>query len=645
MKITNVSISNFLTVGEDPIKINLDNKGMVLITGENRDDTSAISNGAGKSTIGDAICWALYGETARGETGDAIINKTNAKNCCVEVLVDDDGVIYSIARYRKEKTYKNGLYVHNMTTITDVTKGTDKLTQELVNGILGCSLEVFRSAIYAAQDSIPNLPGMTDKNLKEIVEEAAGINRLAAAHVIAKDDLKVAELNLSKVESNLKATLDRIQIIEDELPAAKAKRDNFAAENQVKIDTAQSYIDGYKISRQSMMKDPGLLSDADVAASKNSLEDLKRELDRFIANKDAASAEMTKADREYFKVEAAFKTAIAKAKNDLDNLQKIKSRVGQPCGECGKEYHEEDLDSATEIAKKIFGDSKKVAEALKADVVAAKSAHSAAAAAHASLGDLSAAIKSNQVIADALRADLKRSDFIKADIKNIESKIEAEEKRITELTSAENPHEAIVDKMLVDLAGLKAEKNLQERGVAGGVEKRDLAADAVKVFSPAGVRAHVIDTVTPLLNDRTSHYLSTLSDGNINATWNTLSKTKTGELREKFIIDVTNDKGAANFGGLSGGEKRKVRIATALALQDLVASRAIKPIELFIADEIDDALDDAGLERLMMLLEEKSREKGTVLMISHNSLGDWCNQQATVIKENGFSRMEGYLNA
>jgi DNA repair exonuclease SbcCD ATPase subunit len=165
----------------------------------------------------------------------------------------------------------------------------------------------------------------------------------------------------------------------------------------------------------------------------------------------------------------------------------------------------------------------------------------------------------------------------------------------------------------------------------------------VKIFSPAGVRAHVIDTVTPYLNERTSHYLATLSDGNISAVWNTLSKTKTGELREKFIIEVSNDKGANNFGGLSGGEKRKVRIATSLALQDLVASRASKPFSLFIADEIDDALDVAGLERLMMLLEEKSREKGTVLMISHNEISDWCREQAVIIKENGFSRIEGAL--
>ncbi|TOJ96769.1 chromosome segregation protein SMC, partial [Vibrio parahaemolyticus] len=70
-------------------------------------------------------------------------------------------------------------------------------------------------------------------------------------------------------------------------------------------------------------------------------------------------------------------------------------------------------------------------------------------------------------------------------------------------------------------------------------------------------------------------------------------------------------------------EKRKVRLATALALQDLVSSRASKPIELWIGDEIDDAVDVSGLERLMTVLEEKAKEKGTVLIVSHNQLSDW----------------------
>jgi DNA repair exonuclease SbcCD ATPase subunit len=155
------------------------------------------------------------------------------------------------------------------------------------------------------------------------------------------------------------------------------------------------------------------------------------------------------------------------------------------------------------------------------------------------------------------------------------------------------------------------------------------------------VRAHILDTVTPILNEQTSDYLGILADGNIHATWNTLAKTAKGELKEKFNIDVTNDKGAKSFAGLSGGEKRKARLAASMALQDMVATRATKPINLWIGDEIDHALDEAGLERLMSVLERKARERGTVLVISHNSLADWVDNIITVEKEGGVSKVSG----
>ena len=106
---------------------------------------------------------------------------------------------------------------------------------------------------------------------------------------------------------------------------------------------------------------------------------------------------------------------------------------------------------------------------------------------------------------------------------------------------------------------------------------------------------------------------------------------------------MENEKGAKSFKGLSGGEKRKVRLATMLALQDLVASRAVKPVDLWIGDEIDDALDPAGLERLMGVLERKARERGTVLVVSHAELRDWIDQVVTVTKRGGLSTIEGAL--
>ncbi|HBQ8820985.1 TPA: exonuclease, partial [Klebsiella pneumoniae] len=129
-------------------------------------------------------------------------------------------------------------------------------------------------------------------------------------------------------------------------------------------------------------------------------------------------------------------------------------------------------------------------------------------------------------------------------------------------------------------------------------------------------------------------YLSTMSDGNISAVWSTMDTTKKGEIRDKFNIAVEKAGFSKDFRGLSGGEKRKVRLACALALQDMVANRASKSIQLFIGDEIDDALDSAGLERLMGILEAKARERGTVMIVSHKEMKSWFRETVTLeIKE------------
>ena len=92
-------------------KIDLNDRGLVLIEGVNEDDPSAKSNGAGKSSIVDALCWCLYGKTARGVSSDAVVNRKTKKNCCVSVLIQDGEDEYPVVRSRKHDKNGTGLAV------------------------------------------------------------------------------------------------------------------------------------------------------------------------------------------------------------------------------------------------------------------------------------------------------------------------------------------------------------------------------------------------------------------------------------------------------------------------------------------------------------------------------------------------------
>jgi DNA repair exonuclease SbcCD ATPase subunit len=141
MNITKVVIDNFLTIQH--AEIELDNRGLLLIQGDNKDDSSADSNGAGKSSIADAICWANYGVTARGVSTDAVVNKTAKKDCRVEVNLTDGTNDYKIIRYRKDSTHKNTTLVlqrdPNPAVIPiELHKGTERETQAVIDALIGC---------------------------------------------------------------------------------------------------------------------------------------------------------------------------------------------------------------------------------------------------------------------------------------------------------------------------------------------------------------------------------------------------------------------------------------------------------------------------------------------------------------------------
>ena len=99
MKFGNLSIHNFLSIKD--AEIDLSDRGLMLIEGVNQDDPSARSNGAGKSSIVDALSWCLYGKTARGVSGSDVINKKAGKGCSVTLKINDSGTEYIVVRERK----------------------------------------------------------------------------------------------------------------------------------------------------------------------------------------------------------------------------------------------------------------------------------------------------------------------------------------------------------------------------------------------------------------------------------------------------------------------------------------------------------------------------------------------------------------
>jgi DNA repair exonuclease SbcCD ATPase subunit len=642
MKFTKLCIDNFMAIGR--AELSLADRGLVLIQGENEDDSSAVSNGAGKSSIADALSWCLYGSTAREEDGDGVVNIAAGKGTRVSIHIREGDTEYVVARHRKHSIGKNTLTVSSTTAgspTINMTKGTTPLTQPVVDAIMGCSLEVFWGAIYAGQEKMPDIPGMTDKQLKVLIEEASGAMLLEAAYKEAnalllakKNALGAAELHATNAAQREKEAAELIKSSHDARDKFEADRIETVREiaveaKRTKTGVADAEADlAEMVSRVDLEAQIAALDDkiASVEAEQTVLRDFEAAMHKARGAADQATTNLIVFERQV--------TDNAKALKGLDH------KIGCPCGTCDRPFTAADIEPAKKIAlKKLTEASEALTDARAAKdsaLLNARSAVSARDAYKASMTDLTGSVAERASLIAALRAvTLAESGIkgLKSDLANairaIKAKRDETNPFIAQITAAE--------KRMVDMAlKAKADQNL----VIAATTAVRVHTKVSEIFSPSGVRAFLLDEVTPFLNDQTAKYLGTLSDGNISATWTTLIKNAKGELREKFSVEIATTSGGATFKSVSGGEKRKVRIACALALQDLVARRASKPIELFIGDEIDDALDPAGLQRLAEILEEKGKERGTVLVISHNDLKDMCRNTITVKKSGGKATIE-----
>jgi len=648
MKIVKAFIKNFLAI--EKAELELSDRGLLLIQGDNKDDTSANSNGAGKSSLADAICWALYGVTARGVTSDRVVNRSAKRNTMVELHLEEGADEYVIVRYRKDDKEKNQTFVYKRPptpgmAATELHKATERETQEVINKLIGCSLDVFQAAVYMGQEKMPDLPGMTDKQLKLTIEEAAGTEILVAAYEKAREHRAMisakmtgAQLTLTGAQTNLTAVESYRRRTHESYTEFEAQRKVKAKKELEEIPTTEASLKGVeeKLAECIAKNYEGQL--ADVRKKMAGLKDEEKKKGDLMLAVNTAQRQLSAAASDLKFNKELYDKAVK-------NLDSIDTRVGQPCDKCGKPYCEEDMAEVRKLAK---AEADTVRESLRASTVkykAAKEKHEEAEAALKAFTDTATDTTELMELHNSLSEQVTLLNRLKMNRQSyIDHIARVKERAKAKLTEA-NPFQKDLKNAEDCEASAKKDVEDAEKKLEAIEEELQIAESACKVFGQSGVRAHILDTVTPFLNDRTAHYLSIMADGNIKAVWNTLQTNAKGEVKEKFNIEVTNDKGGDSFDSLSGGEKRKVRLAAAMALQDMVAARATKPINIFIADEVDHALDAAGLERLMTIMNEKAKDRGTVLIISHSDLKDWVDNVITVRKEKGHSEVSGSTKA
>lgn len=686
MILQKLTIQNFLSIRS--ITLDLNDRGLVLIKGKNMDNEAIDNNGSGKSSLIEALVYALYGRTIRGLKGDAVVHNIPKKNMKIWLdLTDDNGDTYRIARYRKHSTNKNKSFLYK--NGKDITPKSEADFNEYVADLLQADYLTFTSSLLYTAESF-KFTSATDSEMKSTFDKMLGLDVFSKCLEITKNRLKEVEGDLSTTEWKID---DR-----------KKKIDSLAEQILEAEELVQEYEDKQKEKSESLKKQLEDLEE-ELTEKQGDLLDLNGELEKAEENKDKAEKQLASKRKKLKEVdelksviqdtkseiaehERAIKTeerAVEDSKSDIESFQnriekcdkkirelyqkksELDEDIGLPCPTCGQPMTEESIEPARkEYDEQIQSqeDDKKKYQGKIANLEKEIEQHNEVIDEHElKIPSLQADVeyyetlikKSKKLIDEKAECEEKVQEFTKkyykaesdvkvkaSEIKQTEKSIEQTKKDINKLSEEENPYFKMIDKYKEEQSKCTEEISELEEGIQDKLDEKQCLQFWQQAYSNQGIKSLILDDITPFLNRRVNKYLNKLAAGHIEVKFNTQTTLKSGEVREKFSIEINNQDGGSEYIANSAGEKKRVDLAINLALSDLVLARSNKSLNLAFYDEVFDSLDQSGVEAVVELFNDLAKERSSIFVISHNPhLQSTFSNVITVIKKDGFSYIEG----
>ena len=685
MIVKSIKAQNFLSLKN--FELNLENRGLLLLNGENLDNPALNNNGAGKSSILESIVYALYGKTLRGLKGDAVIHRSVGKNMKVFLdLVDDDGSSYRIARYRKHDVNKNKSLLYK--NGKDISPKSEADFENYVSDLLQADYTTFTASLLYSAESF-KFATATDSEIKKTFDTMLGLDILRSACEVAKQRLRLKNLEQDKLETVINVKENDLKNLLQKLDSLKQSNDNFKQENLNQIERTKQSL--YSLKEKSELLEDELqeLEENKVLFEENlkkseqiyqsrkddveQLEQLKNEFQKVKDEKSKLESTVQKhqSNIKNYKFQINFNKKLKTEKIEKfmelklkrDNLFEL---IGTPCNLCGQPLTEESLESTrheystqikalqgeideldnfiNEDTENINKTQEIVLEVLK-EIKELKDKQDKFEKVFESESDLKA--RRDKAEVEVMRAN-KRVYSITSDLKSKKSEIAMNNKTMEDLykildnlVEAKNPFEKTLNEYTKEVSHLQEEiQELKENASKFSNSKKSLEFWE-QAFSNSGIKSYILDDITPFLNRRLNKYLNKLTSGQIEAVFSTTSTLKSGEQREKFSLSIVNKNGGGDYVSNSAGERKRIDLSINLALQDLIASRSTKKLNIAVFDEVFDSLDENGVDGVISLLQELAQEKSTILVVSHNEyLKSFFTNVITVVKKCGFSMLK-----
>lgn len=596
-------------------------QGLVFVIGDNRDTEAATSNGACKSGLFKALGWGLYGESIDGESGDRVIRR-GTKSARVVVNIVDGEDAYSVVRERWKQSPK--LYLEKNGEQVSASKPD---LQRAINALIGVDWEGFRNTVLYGQGDRDRFvyPTTRDADRKSILHRILGTGVFELCHVEAKK----RRLAVEKERDGALADIARLtQRIDDhDLAALRERRDSYADEVARKIGQLTSD------ARELASKARKVAGDIDADALRVELAALDKASAHDRRAHDEAVA-LRKALRDAARVAGQAKADTgAELRTHTASLARLK---GDRCPVCTGDLSKGH--AAVHKAALVARGDKLTAELQAADRAEQKAIRAERAAERA-VGEVEENQRRTGERRARIAAQLATVETSQERVRELVERSKEKAKEASILKDAPNPHLDPYVKARRKVRALKAERRAARKRAAALANDLELLAFWAKGFGPTGIPSFALDSVMPLLTDRANHYLLTLSGGDISINFSTQRELKGGEMRDE--IGITWSIEGIDCYPPSGGQWKKMEIATNFALMDLVRTREGSHVNILCLDECLDGLDSEGRQRVVELLQGLRKERESIFLISHDpDLAEAFERTLIVIKEGGVSRLE-----
>jgi len=593
-----LKIQNFLSVGETPVCVEF-KKGLHIVTGINRDKEDR-RNGVGKSTIADALYFAIFGSTLREINKNFISNNLTEGKTVVELFFTVNDPYHGVNDFRIVRTlgpskcsiYKNGV---------DKTRDTISNTGSYIETVLSSSQEVFQNCVIMTLNN--HIPFMA----KNKTEKRKFIERIFNLEVFSK---MLSELRTD--QSEIKRDFDI---------------------NITRMEETNTYLDSQKVQVESFESD----KNKKKAVLGNSLKqhsqdviDAKERLSKIQALDDQPYKDklevLTSSIEEKTKQKRKLNDEIILLTHTLKTNAGIFKRIGtedDTCPVCLRPIEDHDI--------KVIEDEK---TKLRSSINEGK--------ANLELLSEESKLVKNQIvklqeatnIVNAKISDIERQKY---SISHLNDSIEYIVRCIAEIEE----EQATIDTEMNTYAGNVAELEAKINNITDQIStiKKSLdLLDVVKfVVSEEGVKSFIVKKILRNFNSKLTHYLKEMDSNSICI------------FNEYFEEEIVNEKGKiCQYNNFSGAERKAIDLACLFSFMDMRKAQGDVHYNLSFYDELfDSSLDEKGVDLVLGILNNRvEKNNECVFVISHRkeSIKAATGEIVFLEKANGITKRINFVD-